>query len=533
LYNPYCNPAYFYGTQYGDLISAVAIPTTTLNNVSGTATNGPAYTYYSNIAAPTLQAATSYNLQVTAGSFTYQAFAAWIDYNDNYIFEPSEKIGFSPAFTTAAFQTVSFQINLACTPPLGVHRMRVRGVYATAGSTIDPCATYYYGETEDYNVNIVAGAPFTPSFTAIPSPTACTLTDYTYTTQSGMLSYTWGIPGTAGVDYNIISGGTTTSNTVTLQWLSGGSKTVSINYLNASGCTSTGAVSTTVTVQTTVAIQPITGIQSVCAGSQVTFATTTPGGTWSTSNTGVATIVTSNGVIAGIAPGTATMTYTVPNPGSWCPASTATRTITVLPTPILTTSLDVDLCAGATTTLSGTIGFNTTCNQTITLYDSYGDGWNGCTATVLVGGVPVLTNITLPFGAGPLAFSFPATNGQAIQWNGTASGCPSITPVWSPATGLSATNVLNPVASPTTTQSYTMSATASNGCSATSTPILVTVLPVPANAPINGPSAVCAGSPVNFTNPVSGGTWSSSNTSVVNVNGSTERMGVQLQLQQH
>jgi hypothetical protein len=556
LYNPYCNPAYFYGTQYGDLISAVAIPTTTLNNVSGTATNGPAYTFYSNIAAPTLQAATSYQLQVTAGSFSNQSFAAWIDYNDNYIFEPSEKVGFSTAATTASFQTVSFQINLACTPPLGVHRMRVRGVYATAGSTIDPCATYYYGETEDYNVNIVAGAPFTPSFTASPTTSACTLTNYTYTTQAGMLSYVWGIPGTAGVDYTIITGGTSTSNTVTLQWLSGGSKTVSINYLNASGCTSTGAVSTTVTVQSTVAIVPITGIQSVCAGAQVTFATTTPGGTWSSSNTATATIVTSNGVVAGIAPGTATMTYTVPNPGSWCPASTATRTITVLPTPILTTSLDVDLCAGATTTLSGTIGFNTTCNQTITLYDSFGDGWNGCTATVLVGGVPVLTNITLPNGAGPLAFSFPSTNGQAIQvtfspaswpyepyftitngagtnlvtnyypyssgtWNGTASGCPSITPVWSPATGLSATNVLNPVASPTTTQSYTMSATASNGCSATSTPILVTVLPVPANAPINGPSAVCAGSPVNFTNPVSGGTWSSSNTSVVNVNGST------------
>ena len=556
FYNPYCNPAYVYGTQYGDLISAVAIPTTTLNNVSGTATNGPAYTYYSNIAAPTLQAATSYNLQVTAGSFSNQSFAAWIDYNDNFIFEPSEKVGFSTAATTASFQMVSFQINLACTPPLGVHRMRVRGVYATAGSTIDPCATYFYGETEDYNVNIVAGAPFTPSFTASPTTSACTLTDYIYTTQAGMLSYTWGIPGTAGVDYTIVSGGTTTSNTVTLQWLTGGSKTVSINYLNASGCTSTGAVSTSVTVQTTVAIVPITGIQSVCAGSQGTFATTTPGGTWSTSNTGIANIVTSNGVVSGIAPGTATMTYTVPNPGSWCPASTATRAITVLPTPILTTSLDVDVCAGATTTLTGTVGFNTTCNQTITLYDSYGDGWNGCTATVLVGGVPVLTNITLPFGAGPLAFSFPSSNGQAIQvtftagswayepfftitngagtnlvtnyfpfangtWNGTASGCPSITPVWSPATGLSATNVLNPVASPATTQSYTMTASAPNGCSATSAPITVTVLPVPANAPIAGPSSICAGNPVSFTNPVSGGLWTSSNTSVANLNGLT------------
>ena len=557
MYNPYCNPAYTYGTQYGDLISSVVIPTTTLNNNSGTATNGPAYTYYSNIAAPTLQAATSYQLQVTAGSFSNQSFAAWIDYNDNFIFEASEKIGFSTSATTASFQMISFQINLACLPPLGVHRMRVRGVYATAGSTIDPCASYFYGETEDYNVNIVAGAPFSPSFTATPSTSACTLTDYTYTTQAGMMSYIWVIPGIAGVDYNVVSGGTSTSNTVTLQWISGGSKTVSINYLNASGCTSTGAVSTTVTVQNTVAITPITGIQSVCAGSQVTFATPTAGGTWSSSNSAVASIASLSGVVAGSTPGTATMTYTVPNPGTWCPASTATRTITVLPTPILTTSSGVNLCSGASTTLSGTIGFNTTCSQTITLYDSYGDGWNGCTATVSVGGVPVLTNITLPTGAGPLAFSFPATNGQAIQvtfaaaswpyepyftitngagtnlvsnyvpfnsgtWNGTASGCPSITPVWSPATGLSATNVLNPVANPTTSQSYTMSATASNGCSATSAPIVVNVLPAPiATISALGSTSFCQGGNVTLlSSPGVSYSWSNGATAQ-NVNMST------------
>lgn len=557
MYNPYCNPAYTYGTQYGDLISSVVIPTTTLNNNSGTGTSGPAYTYYSNIAAPTLQAATSYQLQVTAGSFSNQSFAAWIDYNDNFIFEASEKIGFSTSATTASFQMISFQINLACLPPLGVHRMRVRGVYATAGSSIDPCATYYYGETEDYNVNIVAGAPFSPSFTATPTTSACTLTDYTYTTQAGMMSYTWGIPGTAGVDYNIVSGGTSTSNTVTLQWLSGGSKTVSINYLNASGCSSTGAVSTTVTVQSTVAITPITGIQSVCAGSQVTFATPTAGGTWSSSNSAVATIASLSGVVAGSTPGTATMTYTVPNPGTWCPASTATRTITVLPTPVLTTSSNVNVCAGSTTTLSGTIGFNTTCSQTITLYDSYGDGWNGCTATVSVGGVQVLTNITLANGAGPLAFTFPSTNGQAIQvtfsaaswpyepyftitngagtnlvtnyypyangpWNGTASGCPSITPVWSPSTGLSATNVLNPVASPTTSQSYTMSATASNGCSATSAPIVVNVLPAPiATISALGSTSFCQGGNVALlSSPGVSYSWSNGSTSQ-NVNVST------------
>ena len=552
LYNPYCNPAYTYGTQYGDLISNVAITGTTLNNNSGTATNGPSYTYYSNLPAAVMQAATSYQVQVTCGSFPYQAFAVWIDYNDNYIFEPSEKVGFSTAYTTTSFQTVSFNINLACTPPLGVHRMRVRGVYYTPGASIDPCASYFYGETEDYNVNIIAAVPFTPSFTVVPGNQACTFTDYTYTTQSGMQSYTWGFPGTAGVNYNIISGGTSTSNTATVQYLTAGTQTVSINYLNASGCASTGAVNTSITVQATAQIAPLAGTQTVCAGATVNFSTTSTGGTWSSSNPAIATINPNTGVVTGVAAGTATMTYTIPNTTTWCPPSTATRTVTVLPAPIVNAGNDVTICSGQSSNMNATVNFNTSCNHTITLWDSFGDGWNGCAVTVSVGGVPVLTNITLPFGLGPLAFNFTASNGAPIQvtftagswifepyytitngagtnlvtnwvpgsagtWNGTASGCPSITPVWSPAAGLSNTGILNPVASPTATTTYTVSATGTNGCVG-SDQVVVNVNPSPANAPVIAPSVLCVGNNGLVSNPVPNGTWSSSTPSVLTLN---------------
>ena len=556
LYNPYCNPSYTYGTQYGDLISNVAITGTTLNNNSGTATNGPSYTYYSNLPAAIMQAASSYQVQVTAGSFTYQAFAVWIDYNDNYIFEPSEKVGFSPAFTTAAFQTVSFNINLACTPPLGIHRMRVRGVYATAGASIDPCANYFYGETEDYNVNIIAAVPFTPSFSVVPGNQACTFTDYTYTTQSGMQNYTWGFPGTAGVNYNIISGGTSTSNTATVQYLTAGTQTVSINYLNASGCASTGAVNTSITVQATAVIAPLAGTQTVCAGATVNFSTASTGGTWSSSNPAVATINPNTGVVTGVAAGTATMTYTIPNPTTWCPPSTATRTVTVLPAPIVNAGNDVTICSGQTSNMNATVNFNTSCTHTIILYDSYGDGWNGCTATVSVGGVPVLTNIGITtFSAGPLPFTFTASNGAPIQvtfsaaswpyepyftiqngagvnlvtnyfpyangtWNGTASGCPSITPVWSPAAGLSNAGILNPVASPTATTTYTVSATGTNGCVGADQ-VVVNVNPSPANAPIIAPSVLCVGNNATVSNPVPNGTWSVNSPSVMSLNAAT------------
>lgn len=556
LYNPYCNPAYVYGTQYGDLISNVAITGTTLSNNSGTSTSSPYYTYYNNLPAAVMSAASSYQVQVSCGSFPYQAFAVWIDYNDNYTFEASEKVGFSTAYTTAAFQTVSFNINLACTPPLGTHRMRVRGVYYTPGASIDPCATYYYGETEDYNVQIIAAVPFTPSFTVTPGNQACTFTDYTYTTQAGMQAYTWGFPGTAGVNYNIISGGTTTSNTTTVQYLTSGSQTVSLNYLNASGCTSTGPVSNTITVQATAQIAPLAGTQSVCAGATVNFSTISTGGTWSSSNNAIATINPNTGVVTGVSAGTATMTYTITNPTTWCPPSTATRTVTVLPSPVVNAGTDVTICSGQPANMNATVNFNTSCTHTIILYDSYGDGWNGCTATVLVGGVPVLTNIGITgWGAGPVPFTFTASNGAPIQvtftaaswpsepyftiqdgaganlvtnyypywsgtWNGTASGCPSITPVWTPSASLSNAGILNPVATPTATTTYIVSATGTNGCVG-SDQVVVNVNQSPANAPIVAPSILCVGNNATVSNPVPNGTWSSSTPSLMSLNGST------------
>ncbi|MBI4646797.1 MAG: hypothetical protein HY738_09450 [Bacteroidia bacterium] len=55
-----------------------------------------------------------------------------------------------------------------------------------------------------------------------------------------------------------------------------------------------------------------------------------------------------------------------------------------------------------------------TCTFTLSLYDSFGDGWNGSTLTVQVNGVNVLTNITLSTGLGPATFTFTANDGDII-----------------------------------------------------------------------------------------------------------------------
>ncbi len=167
----YCTPVYTNGTTYGDLISNIEITNTTLINNSGTDMTGPSYTHYTgqpNYTA-TLQAGANYNVIVTVGSFGSQNLAVWIDYNDDGLFDITERVGYSTTYI-GANETATFPIVLSCSPPLGVHRMRVRDVYATPGDQIGPCTSYGYGETEDYDVTITAAAP-------CPQPSGLSVSD--------------------------------------------------------------------------------------------------------------------------------------------------------------------------------------------------------------------------------------------------------------------------------------------------------------------------------------------------------------------
>jgi gliding motility-associated-like protein len=65
--------------------------------------------------------------------------------------------------------------------------------------------------------------------------------------------------------------------------------------------------------------------------------------------------------------------------------------------------------------------------------------------------------------------------GDQIQLNGSVSGTNN-TYVWSPSTGLSATNILNPIANPAVTTTYTLTATSQIGCSEKDS-VKITVLP--------------------------------------------------------
>ena len=195
----------------------------------------------------------------------------------------------------------------------------------------------------------------TPTFSAQPGASTCIGTSVTYSTQSGggQSAYSWSIPGTANTDYSITSGGTTTSS-VTLQWLTAGSKTVTINY-SLNGCTA--ALSTSSTATTVNALPTISGTLQVCVGSttQLTGSGTAAGSTpWVSGTTSIAT-TTSVGLVSGVAAGTSIITYTNNNGCS----KTASVTVNARPSTAVLAGT-ATICNGNSTNLTVTITGGTT-----------------------------------------------------------------------------------------------------------------------------------------------------------------------------
>ena len=111
---------------------------------------------------------------------------------------------------------------------------------------------------------------------------------------------------------------TVTSSAATLRWT-----------VTKAGCSAYGDV--VLTVYPKPVVPAIGGPAAVCAGSTITLTNTTTGGTWSSNNTGIATI-NASGVLTGVAAGTAVITYTVTNANKCSTSVTKSITVNALPT---------------------------------------------------------------------------------------------------------------------------------------------------------------------------------------------------------
>lgn len=111
----------------------------------------------------------------------------------------------------------------------------------TATLTLNGCSNATSTRTITWGI-----AP-TPSFTSAATASSCVGNNIIYTTESLQNNYTWSIPGILDSDYSIMAG-TTASNSITIKWLTPGSKTVTVNYKNADGCPGSAPATNTTTV---------------------------------------------------------------------------------------------------------------------------------------------------------------------------------------------------------------------------------------------------------------------------------------------
>ena len=83
------------------------------------------------------------------------SYAMWIDWNDNFVFEPTEIV--ETGSVPNADTDFPFNIDLSVFPGLntGEHLMRVRGEDTDqAGNVLDPCDDLAFGRTNDFTANV-------------------------------------------------------------------------------------------------------------------------------------------------------------------------------------------------------------------------------------------------------------------------------------------------------------------------------------------------------------------------------------------
>ena len=258
----------------------------------------------------------------------------------------------------------------------------------------------------------------------------------------------------------------------------------------------------------------INGPASICVGNTTTLAPAA-GGTWVSSKTNIAT-VTPEGIVTGIAAGTARFVFTQASTGC---SSDSSAYVTVNENPGVGRLGPATICIGQTSQLTPTAG---------------GTWISLTTAVASINNAGLVTGI----GAGTATFKFiQSSSGCETVYNspvtvldrpvttltGSSSICIGATTQFTPSSGGTWTSLNPSVASIDQTgivtgltqgiTSFTFTSQSTGCISVPSTPI--TVLAKPSIA-LNGPSVLCIGSNTQFL-PNGGGSWVSANPTIATI----------------
>lgn len=261
---------------------ATRIDKVVLNNLDNTSPAGACETYsdYSSVVGY-LSAGATYDLKVTLGSCSgnyNKAVAAFIDWNGNSSFaDPGDQVAVSTA-SSIATREETFSVTVPSTLSVTSTKMRVIVRETSTPSSITPCGTYAWGETEDYTISFItsgnASKSVTPSaIQAFETPVnypSVVRSFYASAVNVGLNSFTVTAPTHFQVSTQIASG---FSSSLTLSPTASGTinSTVYVRYSPTVAGTHTGNISVTSPAFATPSTVAVSGTSSVRAPQLATF----------------------------------------------------------------------------------------------------------------------------------------------------------------------------------------------------------------------------------------------------------------------
>lgn len=336
--------------------------------------------------------------------------------------------------------------------------------------------------------------------------------------------------GSSIIIYNAVAGGTWSSSDESIatavapglvSGISSGTATVSYTVTNICGA---NVATRNVTINPLPDAGSISGTAILCPGATTALYSSAGGGTWSSANTAVATI-SSGGMVTGIAPGTALISYQLT---SVCGTDVASVVVTVSAYPAAgVISGPSSICEAATSAFSSSVAGGTWSSSAVGIASVSATGavtgitpgaahisysvTNMCgtaisTVNVAVTPLPVVGSISGSTSVCAAAFTALSVSSFGGSWSSSAPLVASVS-----AAGLASGNNAG-----TCVISYTVT----NGCGNAIATHPFTVNPLAPTGFIVGPSSVCLGTFTLFTDAVSGGIWSSSNPAIASIDAS-------------
>jgi len=280
-----------------------------------------------------------------------------------------------------------------------------------------------------------------------------------------------------------------------------------ITYTLTSGCTAMTTVNVTA--------QPagITGNTAFCQGAALALTDAATGGTWTSNNLAVGTVDPSTGVVAGIAPGNATITYALA--GAGCRA-TAVITVNASTTAGIISGTQT-VCAGSGTALTDAVmgGTWSSAATTIATVNAFGVV-NGLTAgtaaisyTITNSCGTTASSVVVTVNPLPVAGTITGT-GTVCVGSATSLTDASAGGAWTSSNTSVATVASDGTVTGVSGGSARITYTVTNGCGSAYTTSVVTVNAFTAGT-ISGASRVTVGLTITLSDAVPGGVWSATN----------------------